>query len=171
MNDRIKGPIALTLICSAVCALLAGAHLLTDDRIRDTEAVRLQQALSEAFGEGQYTALNVKYDGISQVIRDDSDRLIFDLVSSGYEKGSQHLLIGISDGAVSKVHLVSISDSPTQAAAVSEPDFLDQFTGWTDPDSDYDAVSGATKSSEGIRQAVARALRTYYENRELTDDA
>lgn len=171
MNDSIKGPLALTLICSAVCALLAGANNLTADRIRETENNRLQQALSEAFGDGKYEALSGKYEGVSQVISDGNGRLIFDIISNGYEKGSQHLLIGIAENAVTKVYPVSITDSPTQAAAVSEASFLNQFAGWTDPDSEYDAVSGATRSSEGIRQAVARALRTYSENGELADYA
>lgn len=166
MNDCIKGPVVLTLICSTVCAALAGAHMLTADRIRESESRQLQEALTEAFGAGDYQVLDQTFDGVNQIISDSSGLLIFDMTSSGYEKNSQHLLIGISDGAVSGIRVVSITDSPSQAAAVSDESFLSQFTGQTAPDEPYEAVSGATKSSDGIRRAVSNALQIYREDME-----
>lgn len=170
MNNAVKSTVALTAICAAVCTALAFVNMLTKDRISQTENNALQQSLRTSFGDGDYIKLDEQHEGINQVILDRNGQLIYDITSSGYEKNSQHLLIGIADGAVTKVQIVSILDSPTQAAAVSDSQFLEQFRGQTDPDAAFDAVSGATKSSAGIRNAVSAALKAYYENRELNEN-
>ena len=172
MPDTIKAPLALTLICAAVCALLALANGLTADRIAAAESEQLRQTLTQGFGDGEYTPLAGSYPGIDQIITDANGQLIFEITASGYEKDGQHLLIGLDgSGAVSKIAVVSIKDSPTQAAAVQTDAFLSQFIGQTAPDAGYDAVSGATRSSGGIADAVRRALQTYQEHEELKADA
>lgn len=170
MNNAIKGPFVLTIICGIVCSALAAANLMTKDRIQNAENEALQQALRTSFGDGEYRKLDEQHNGINQVILGQNGLMIYDITSSGYEKNSQHLLVGISDGYVTKVHIISISDSPSQAAAVTEPAFLDQFTGQSDPDAEYDTVSGATKSSSGIGNAVSLALNAYLENREQNEN-
>jgi electron transport complex protein RnfG len=172
MPDTIKAPLILTTVCAVVCALLALANELTADRIAAAEEAQLRTSLTAAFGEGEYTALPEHCDGIDQIISNGNGTLIFEITASGYEKNGQHLLVGIdSDGAVSAVCIVSIKDSPTQAAAVQSDGFLGQFTGRTDPNTGYDAVSGATRSSAGIADAVGRALHAYQEYKELKPDA
>ena len=171
MPDTIKAPLVLTTVCAVVCALLALANSLTADRIAAAEEAQLRTSLTAAFGEGEYTARPESYPGIDQVISNGNGTLIFEITSSGYEKNGQHLLVGIDRaGAVSAVCVVSIKDSPTQAAAVQSDRFLGQFTGRTDPGTAYDAVSGATRSSAGIADAVRRALQTYQEHEELKPD-
>jgi len=167
MPDAVKAPLVLTLICAFVCGALAFANDLTADTIAAAEEERLQQSLTEAFGESDYTPLEQNFEGINQVITDAAGRIIFDVTSTGYEKDGQHLLIGLdSGGSVSGVCIVSIEDSPTQADKVQQDAFLSQFIGRNTPGSEYDAVSGATKSSSGIRNAVDLALRTYIEHEE-----
>lgn len=162
MTDAVKAPIVLTLICSAVCGLLALGNNLTADKIAASEQEALQSALTDAFGNAEYTALTQTYEGINQVIADDQNRTIFDITSTGYEKNGQHLLIGIDNsGAVCGISVVSISDSPTQSKKVQEDSFLSQFLGQNQSDAPFDAVAGATKSSEGIHKAVQLALDTY----------
>lgn len=162
MNDTIKAPLILTLICGTVCGLLALGNHLTVDKIAASEQEALQSALTEAFGDAEYTAVQQQYDGINQVILDNQNRMIFDMTATGYEKNGQHLLVGIdSCGAVCGVSVVSIADSPTQSKKVQEDSFLSQFMGQTDSHASFDAVTGATKSSEGIHSAVKLALDTY----------
>lgn len=171
MRDSIKAPLVLMLISAGICGLLALANDLTDEKIQETEAKALQESLTAAFGEGEYTALSQQYEGINQVIRDTKDRLIFDITATGYETDGQHLLVGIAaDGTVCGISVVTISDSPTQAARVQEEAFLSQFVGQSDPAFSYDAVAGATKSSEGIRSAVTLALETYLTHKEAMYD-
>lgn len=168
MTETIKAPLALTLICTAVCGLLALGNALTKDKIAAAEAATLQASLTAAFGEGQYTPLDAHFEGVNQVIRDAQGRCIFDITATGYEKDSQHLLIGIdAEGAVCGIAVVSISDSPTQSKKVQETAFLEQFQGQTEPTTTYDAISGATKSSSGIHMAVNLALDTYQTNQEV----
>lgn len=167
MNDAIKAPLALTLICAGVCGALAFANDMTAGTIAATEAAALQENLTSAFGEAYYIALGQSYAGVEQVIKDTDGRVIFDIISTGYNTDGQHLLVGLdTEGKVCGIRIVSISDSPTQAQKVGQDSFLSQFTGWDAPDTAYSAVSGATKSSEGVRRAVALALETYQANRE-----
>lgn len=170
MRDSVKGPLVLTLISAGMCGLLAFANDLTAEKIAETEAKALQESLTAAFGEDTYTPLDAQYSGVNQIIADTRDRLIFDITSSGYETDGQHLLVGIdADGCVCGITVVAIADSPTQAAKVQEESFLAQFMGQSQPDFTYDAVSGATKSSEGIRSAVALALETYITHKEAME--
>ncbi len=171
MRNAIKGPLVLMLISAGMCGLLAFANDLTDEKIKETEAAALQESLTMAFGKDTYTALPVTYDGVNQVISDTQNRLIFDITSTGYTANGQHLLVGIaSDGTVCGITVVAITDSPTQSAKVQAEAFLQQFLGQSQPDFTYDAVAGATKSSEGIRSAVALALETYQTHTEVTAD-
>ena len=167
MRDAVKAPLVLTLICGSVCGLLTVGNALTKDKIAAAEDAVFQSSLKDAFGDGNYRAMDLKLNGINQVIRDEQNRTIFDITSTGYEKDSQHLLIGLdSSGAVCGICAVSMTDSPTQAAKVQENAFLSQFYGQDAPSEMYDAVSGATKSSGGVHAAVSLALQTYQEHKE-----
>ena len=172
MPEWIKAPLVLTLICGLVSAALVFANDLTADAIAAAEQARLQESWRDAFGEAEYTVHDLQFDGINQVILDKRGNVIYDITSTGYEKDGQHLLIGLDEtGAVSGICVVSIEDSPTQSAKVQQDSFLSQFIGWDAPDHAYDAISGATKSSEGIRRAVALALQTDLDNREVIRNA
>lgn len=167
MNDTLKAPIVLTLISGTVCGLLAVGNEITKDKIAQTEEKAFQQSLISAFGESSYTPLSYTYDGVNQVISDESGRLIFDVTSTGYEKDGQRLLIGLdADGSVCGISVVAIADSPTQAAKVQEESFLSQFLGLKQKVDIIDAVSGATRSSEGIHKAVSLVLDTYQAHKE-----
>lgn len=171
MPEAIKAPLVLTVICAIISAALAFANSATKDTIAQAEEDRLRESLTEAFGEGEYNALAIEIDGVNQVIKDEKGRVIFDITSSGYEKDGQRLLIGLDEnGAVSGVKVVSIEDSPTQAAKVQEESFLSQFEGRAEPQDSYDAISGATKSSGGIQSGVNLALAAYAENREAIEN-
>ncbi len=171
MREGIKAPLVLTVISAAVCGMLAFANALTADKIEQAEQAALQESLTQAFGEAEYETLPQQYEGIRQVIQDADGRLIFDVISSGYETDGQHLLIGIDpEGAVCGVCVVSIADSPTQAAKVQEDTFLSQFLGRQEATDAYDAVAGATKSSQGIQNAVNLVLETYRIHKEAMTD-
>lgn len=167
MNDAIKAPIVLTLICSAVCGLLALGNHLTKDKITAAESQAIQDSLANAFGEAEYTTLDLQFDGVNQLFSNPDGTTIFDITTSGYEKNSQHLLIGINENCeVSAISFVSISDSPTQSKKVQETAFLSQFIGQSEANETYDAIAGATKSSDGVHTAVTRALDIYCNHKE-----
>ncbi len=167
MHEAVKSSLVLTLVCACTCGLLALGNAVTKEKIAATEAEAFQTRLTKNFGEHLYQTLPLSYDGISQIITDRQGQFIFEIFSDGYEKNSQHLLIGLNaEGAVTKICVVSITDSPTQAEKVQEDAFLSQFYGVSDSSDAYDAVSGATKSSGGIHSAVKLALDTFHIHRE-----
>ena len=167
MKETLKAIISLTLICAAVCGLLAYGNELTKDKIAQTEERTFQKSLVSAFGEGNYTVAETLYEGINQVILDDKGRVFFDVTSTGYQKDSQRLLVGIdANGTVCGISFVTFSDSPTQAAKIQADTFVSQFIGLDEASEEFDAVSGATRSSEGVHAAVSLALNTYHQHKE-----
>lgn len=172
MPDAIKAPLILTLICAGVCGTLAWGNEMTKEKINAAENAALQETLISEFGNGTYSVLPNNFDGIQQIFTDDNGRLFFDVISSGYIKNGQRLLIGLdSQGEICGISVVSIADSPTQAKKVQDSAFLSQFIGKDEPNTEFDAISGATKSSQGIHAAVTLVLDTYQQNKEaLTND-
>ena len=83
MSESVRAPLVLTLICTAVCALLSLSHEMTKDQIAAAEEMQLQTTLTAAFGDAAYTPLETALPGVNQIIRDAQGRLIFDVTASG----------------------------------------------------------------------------------------
>ena len=76
------------------------------------------------------------------------------------------------DGSIKEVDVLSHNETPSYAAGISEPEFLEQFKGKGVDDGfivgeDVDAITGATISS----RAVAEILRTCLERINKKDKA
>ena len=90
------------------------------------------------------------------------------MCADGYSKGGINILVGIDEnGAVSGIEFVSLGETPGLGSKVrDEADFRKQFYGKTEPTESFDAISGATFSSNGMKHAVDTALKVYNENKE-----
>lgn len=167
MREKLIPPLVLTLICICVSGLLVLANAATKDKIAAAQKEKLDKSLVELFGEGEYTTLDQTYEGVTQVIRDDKNRVIFDITVDGYSKGGLQLLIGVDDaGAIAGVSIVSIGETPGLGTKVQNDDFLKQFNGVTSADFAFDAITGATYSSNGMKKAVTIAMDTYTNHKE-----
>lgn len=74
------------------------------------------------------------------------------------------MVVGVDrDGKVSGVSIITQNETPGLGTKVmTEPTFLEQFAGWDaatveERSRTYDAISGATKSSAGVRAGVVAA--------------
>lgn len=168
MKEKIMPPLVLMLISVIVCALLVAANAATKDKIAHAEEEKFNKSLSDTFGEADYTTLNLSYDGIDSVTRDEKGRVIFEITADGYAKGGLHLLIGIDEnGAEMGISFLSIGETPGLGTKVqSEKSFTEQFFGITDSDYEFKAITGATFSSKGMKSAVDLAINTYNEHKE-----
>ncbi|MBE6854117.1 MAG: FMN-binding protein [Ruminococcus sp.] len=167
MREKIVPPLVLMLICICVSGLLVLANAATKDKIRAAQEEKLKQSLVDVFGEADYQTLEQTYEGVTQVIRDDKNRVIFDITVDGYAKDGLQLLIGIDEsGAVCGISIVSIGETPGLGTKVQGDAFLEQFNGINSAAFTVDTITGATYSSNGMKKAVETVMKTYLENKE-----
>lgn len=167
MREKIIPPLVLMLICICVSGLLVLANAATKDKIQAAQEEKLKQSLVDVFGEADYQTLEQTYEGVTQVIRDDKNRVIFDITVDGYAKDGLQLLIGIDEsGAVCGISIVSIGETPGLGTKVQGDAFLEQFNGINSAAFTVDTITGATYSSNGMKKAVETVMKTYLENKE-----
>ncbi len=170
MMGKIKPTIVLTMICIAAALLLTFAYELTKDRVARQKALKFSASAEMLFGKTQIRLIDNDFgcDEIETVAVTDDGRVAMQLVVDGYEKDGINILIGFdSDGAVSGIEFISLADTPGLGSKVRDiPAFREQFIGQTEPQDSFDAISGATFSSKGMKHAVDTALSIYNENKE-----
>lgn len=159
----------LTLLCAVMCLLLVGAYHLTYVDTTGVLTDKLRDGCVAIFGESEYEMLTDPVpEGITSVIADKANGVCaFEIYASGYSKDGLHVLVGMDkDGAVAGVYVVSTTETPGLGTKVDSESFLSQFTGQSDPDLEVDAITGATFSSKGVRNAVSLAIQTYQNEKE-----
>lgn len=170
MKDKIKSTLVLTVICVVASLLLVFAYELTKDRIAKQKADKFNSSAEALFGKTEYSLYNMKckYDEIESIAVTPNKQTVIQVCSDGYSKGGINILVGIDEnGAVSGIEFVSLGETPGLGSKVrDQEDFRKQFYGKTEPTEEFDAISGATFSSKGMKHAVDTALKVYNENKE-----
>ena len=108
------------------------------------------------------------YDEIKNIAVTTDGRTAVEIVADGYSKGGIDILIGFDEsGAVCGIEFVSLGETPGLGSKVrDEESFRGQFIGASDDSYGFDAISGATFSSKGMKHAVDTAVKVYNENKE-----
>ena len=171
---HFKTALILLLITGVVAVLLGVTNGMTKEKIAAIAAEKADAArkavlpTASVFTDLEYTSDNVLsiYEA-----RDGSGALIGFAVETGAQGfgGTVEQIVGLrvtgANGAyslsVSGVSLLDISDeTPGVGSRISSSGFLKQFEGMTAASlaESFDAVSGATYSSEGVRAGVEAAL-------------
>ena len=87
------------------------------------------------------------------------------LVASRGYGGPMYLAVGVDrNGKVSGVTIVSMAETPGLGTkVVDDPTYLPRFTGLDSADAahEVDTITGATKSSRGVRNGVEAAMAAY----------
>lgn len=166
--EYVKPPLVLLVICMLMTAILVFAYELTyvdtTGVITDKLRAGLDQQLSDSSACVMLT--DFEAEGITSVIVDkEQNYCAFELTVDGYAKDGLHVLIGVKDDAVSGISILTIGETPGLGTRVQDESFLSGFYGVTQPDFSVDAISGATYSSNGIKNAVALAIETYNERK------
>ena len=170
MTEHVKPTLVLTIICIAAALILTYAHELTKDSIAEQKALKFSSSAEALFGDEELTLIDNDFgcDEIETIAVTHDGRTAMQLIVDGYEKDGINLLIGIDEkGAVSGIEFVTLNDTPGLGSKVRDiPEFRQQFLGLTEPQDGFDAISGATFSSRGMKHAVDTALKVYNENKE-----
>lgn len=170
MKDKILPTIVLTIICTAAALLLAFAHEVTKDSIAEQKELKFSKTVEQLFGECEIKMLDSNFgcDEIKNIAVTSDGRTAVEIVADGYSKGGIDVLIGFDQsGAVSGIEFVALGETPGLGSKVRDEEwFRKQFIGATDDSYGFDAISGATFSSKGMKHAVDTASKVYHENKE-----
>lgn len=170
MKDKIKPTLVLTMICIVASLLLVFAYELTKDRIADQKEQKFSSSVESLFGKTDSKVVDLKcgYDDIKTIAVTPDKKTVIQVCTDGYSKDGIDILVGFDEqGAISGIEFVSLGETPGLGSKVrDEADFRRQFYRLTEPSDSFDAVSGATFSSNGMKQAVDTALKVYNENKE-----
>ncbi len=170
MKDKILPTIVLTIICTVAALLLTLAHEVTKDRIAEQKELKFSKTVELLFGNCEIKMLDSSFgcDEIKNIAVTSDGRIAVEIVADGYSKGGIDVLIGFDEsGAVCGIEFVSLGETPGLGSKVrDEESFREQFIGASDDSYGFDAISGATFSSKGMKHAVDTAVKVYNENKE-----
>lgn len=179
--SKFKPTIVLTCITTLVALLLTVTHTFT---YVDTSGIitdKLMKACVETMGEGDFRIVADwqaegcaidKPDNVEKMIKKSDGTVAFEVITNGYAKGGLDILVAMNaDGSVKAISVVSLSETPGLGTKVQDSAFLAQYSGKSaqltvvkrapSADNEIQAVTGATRSSNGVTQAVNIALETY----------
>lgn len=170
MKEKILPTIVLTIICVAAALLLTFAHEVTKDSIAVQKELKFSKTVEKLFGDCEIKMLDSSFgcDEIRNIAVTPDGKTAVEIVADGYSKGGIDVLIGFDEsGAICGIEFVALGETPGLGSKVSdEKSFREQFVGASDDSYSFDAISGATFSSKGMKHAVDSALKVYNENKE-----
>lgn len=170
MRDKIKPTIVLTAICIIASLILVGAFEVTKDRIAAQKQEKFSSSVKALFGDCRYTLLDDNFgaDEIRSIAVTENGKTAFQICVDGYSKGGIEVLIGMDEaGKVCGMEFVSLGETPGLGTKIRDnEDFRRQFMGADSTEYSFDAITGATYSSKGMKNAVDTAIRVYSENKE-----
>ena len=162
--------VTLLVICAVVAAALAGVNAITKDKIAQIQADKTMAALAKVLpGVQGLEKLELTGDtGIVNSVYASGKSYAVEVALSGFG-GEIKLMVGITDGVVQGISIISHAETPglgAVAAALTDKGvaFRDQFQGLVagitigSGSNSIDALSGATISSKAIVDGVNAAL-------------
>lgn len=171
MKDMIKSIIVLTLICLVVAGALGATNFITKDVIKEGTEERTQEALKALInGAERFTALEgtdgLPADISAVYLADGGEKgYVFEITTKGYSSGLVIMCAISPEGKIIKTSTLSHSETPTIGGAkvVDNASYTEKYIGKdaNSIDSDTDAVSGATVSSNAYKNAVKTALDAF----------
>ncbi len=167
MKKLILPPLALFIICLAVSFLLALTNELTADIIAERQEENLRDSLKTVFATAESFEENGE-DVWRAVSSGETVGYVFSTSSKGYG-GEVSVLTGIgTDGKVVGVTVLEHNETPGMGSKVTGTSFLEQFLGKESValGSNIDGITGATRSSAAVTNAVDEALRMFAQLKE-----
>ena len=162
MKKTVLPALILALICLVIVSLLVVTNLLTADRIADAEKKAVRKNAESVLSSARLEEIDG--DSANGFIGYGESGEIVGYVLLGSAKGyggDVTAVVGISlDGKITGVAISAPDETPGLGANVSKESFTAQFSGKSGVES-YDAVSGATYSSEAAKDAILSALEKF----------
>ena len=176
-SSVLRLAVTLLLITGVVAAALAGINSLTASRIYKNKQLKSWEAIQKVLPDGAIISEETKItdsSGIAKTLYTSTKGYAVEVVPNGFG-GAITMLVGISfEGKVLGIAVVSQTETAGLGAVVAADNqagetFREQFVGLsgvlavTKDGGDIDSVTGATISSQGVKQAVDLAIETMNE--------
>ena len=159
--------VTLLLITGIVAAALAGVNAITKDAIAANQEKKTQEALAVVLPEaGQLKQVALSGDtGIVSEVYSDGESYAVKVLPGGFD-GEITMMVGISNGAVTGISVISHTETPGLGAVAAAQNakgdaFRGQFVGQSgllEIGNQIDAMSGATITSTAVVAGVNAAL-------------
>lgn len=180
-NSNFKVLILPAIILFAVCLvstfLLAYTNKVTEPKIENLAAANAQAARQDLLDDAKsFEPGKVDFNGISNEYYKGLDGnktvgYVFTTVATGYG-GDVKVMTGVdADGAVKKIKILELSETPGLGMNAKKDSFLDQYIGINGAISvvknkkartnEIQALTGATITSSAVSGAVNKALKLY----------
>lgn len=160
----VRMVVILAAICTGIALLLSVVNMLTENVIAENVVKEQNKAVLSIFPDGEEVKEYMLDSGetVFAIIKDGGIiGCCVNSVGSGYG-GDINLMVGIdTDGKVSGISFVSMSETPGVGTKVKGKGFVSQFLGLGEKaviGENVDGISGATFSSKGVAEAVNNAL-------------
>lgn len=175
IKNYLVPTLTLFLICFCAALLLGVTNGVTAPKIAEIEKQQLEEAMQEVLPEAKEfsAAVDDSDSGCSYSVAKDAHGnevgYAVTAIGKGGYNGEIKLMVGLgSDGSVKNISFLSIDETPSIGMKLkTDQKFLSQFSGISGSAAlkvkggEIDAVTGATKTSTGITDAVNNALRCY----------
>ena len=168
----VKLTVTLLLICAAMAAVLAGVNMITRDPIAAIQVQKTQAAIAVVLpGAGDVEELPLTGDaGIVTAVYAAENGYAVQVAPGGFD-GEITMMVGIADGKVTGISIISHTETPGLGAVAAAANakgeaFRGQFVGQSGTLSvgdQIDGMSGATITSKAVVAGVNAAL-SYVEN-------
>ena len=174
MKEMLKLGLVLACFAAVACVALAFVNNLTAPTIAKVEAEKANAGMKAVFADADYfmdaegftsTVINgVTIDKVCFAYKNDAKiGVVVQATGSTYDKAT--ILVGINmDKVVTGVNFLSITDTPGFGQKAAEPTFYEQFAGKNAagsfvPGTDFDGISGATITTNGVANIITEATK------------
>jgi electron transport complex protein RnfG len=176
---KLKPAIVLSVITTAVAAIL----IITNNRFPYDPNKLSEDYLKkcrEIMGDGEYVPVVWEDTPFSKqekpaevnriILNRTTNDFAIEVVTKGYNEGLTVLVALNPDATVKKVAIVAGTETPGLGTKAGKPDFLSRFSGKGEVTlvkrnpkeaGEVQAITGATRSSEGVAKAVNIAVKVY----------
>ncbi|TEB14144.1 Electron transport complex protein RnfG [Pelotomaculum sp. FP] len=171
-EELIKPSLVLLLICLVVTAALAFTYQVTAPVIADINTRNANIARGEVLpqGQGSFSQVNAQLpENVAEVYKADNGAgMVLTTLDKGFG-GQITVMVGIdSEGAITGVKVTKHSETPGLGTKAMTAEYLSQYQGQkaitrsAEPgETEIDAITGATISSNAIFRATETALAQY----------
>ena len=155
----LKLALTLLVISAVISGLLGLTNFVTKDKIAAINADKTAASMKEVLPADTYTQANV-----AAVYQADDKGYVVEVTPSGFG-GTIDMVVGVgTDGTVTGVSIISMSETSGLGANASKESFRSQFVGKSGElavskdGGEIDALTGATITSRAVTSGVNTAL-------------
>ena len=163
----VRLTVTLLAICAVVAAVLAGVNMITKDKIAEIQTQKIEKAIQEVIPNAQdVQQLPLSGDaGIVQAVYAANGSYALQVAPGGFD-GEVTMMVGISEGKVTGISVISHTETPGLGAVAAAQNakgeaFRGQVVGQEGTlviGDQIDAMSGATITSTAVVTGVNAAL-------------